>query len=138
MADEKSFTELLKAVKKDSSDTKIAAKKALDQNKDKLSQLQNSIESQGGVAKDNLKYNKMQTQITKDEFDLRMKTATAPGAKKEIEKERSEALGKAIGKPLGKFGKGVMDGFKKLGGFFKDKAKGAIKGESDSLSFIDE
>ena len=58
MADEKSFTELLKAVKKNSSDTKIAAKKALDQNKDKLSQLQNSIESRGGVAKDNLKYAK--------------------------------------------------------------------------------
>ena len=135
MADEKSFTELLKAVKKNSSDTKIAAKKALDQNKDKLSQLQNSIESQGGVAKDNLKYNKMQTQITKDEFDLRMKTATAPGAKKEIEKERSEALGKAIGKPLGKFGKGVMDGFKKLGGFFKDKASGAISGLGSLLKF---
>ena len=62
-------------------------------------------------------------------------TGTPPSGGKEDEKDRSKALANAIGKPLGKFGKGIMDGFKKLGGFFKDKAKGAVSVFGNLLKF---
>jgi ribosomal protein S13 len=58
-----------------------------------------------------------------------------PSSEEEGEKDRTKALANAIGKPLGKFGKGIMDGFKKLGGFFKDKAKGAISVLGNLLKF---
>ena len=62
-------------------------------------------------------------------------TGTPPSSDKEDEKDRSKALANAIGKPLGKFGKGIMNGFKKLGGFFKDKASGAVTGLGSLLKF---
>ena len=58
-----------------------------------------------------------------------------PAAGEEDKKDRMKSLANAIGKPLGKFGKSVVNGIKSLGDFFKAKFGGGVKTLGNLLKF---
>ena len=81
-------------------------KKSIEANKNQLEETRIAIESAGGVAEDNKKFNKLSSQIQKDELQIRYDQADSPSAKREI-REEQRALALKQGNLLAKISQGI-------------------------------
>ena len=103
----------------------MAAKKAIDDRKAEQTKLEKVFDEQGLRAKDDYEFQKEERAITKASYDLQIKNATTPGAKKELKKERKKELQDTVGGPLQRGFKGLTKGFSKLSDVMGLKAVGS-------------
>ena len=113
----------------------VMEKKAIEDRRKAQSEFQKAIEAQGGDVKNNYKFQREQTKITKADFALKRKLADTPGSKKELKKEEAEALKDAVTGPLQRGFKGLTGAFGKLSGIFKGKFGGSVKSLGSLLKF---
>ena len=103
-------------------------KKSIEANKNQLEETKIAIEAAGGVAEDNKKFNKLSSQIQKDELQLRYDQADSPSAKREI-REEQRALALKQGNLLAKISQGITGILSNI----TEMGKKALKG---GLSFL--
>ena len=70
----------------------VMEKKAIEDRRKAQDEFKKAIEAQGGDVKNNYKFQREQTKITKADFALKRKLADTPGSKKELKKEEAEGI----------------------------------------------
>ena len=119
----KGFSKFLEKFSADNAQKRADDKLALDKQREELSKLKETIESQGGVAEANAEYNKADLAVKLKDLALQKRSATNRGAQEEIEKERQAAIAKQ-----GTFLQKISMGIGGILGNMKDKALAAGKG----------
>ena len=104
-------------------DARAARSEELKAQSENLRLVREGIEKNGGKAEDNLKFNKLNYKLQKDELAERLKNATSKSAKKEIKNEQRALAAKQEGL-LGK----IAGGINTLRDGAKEKLKSAGKG----------
>ena len=119
----KGFSSFLERFSADNAEKREVDKKSLDGQKQELSQLKTTIESQGGVAEKNAEYNKADLAVKLKDLALQKRSATNKGAQEEIEKERQAAVAKQ-----GTLLQRIAGGISGIFGNMKEGVKAAGKG----------
>ena len=86
----KGFSKFLEKFSADNAQKRADDKLALDKQREELSKLKETIESQGGVAEANAEYNKADLAVKLKDLALQKRSATNRGAQEEIEKQKRQ------------------------------------------------